>query len=65
MYIICVMFCLGLRFAMIESKTAIAHLIHRFRVEPTAKTPLPVQGISFGKQWITPKDLELKLIPRF
>jgi len=51
--------CIGMRFALVESKAAIAHLIHSFRVEPTSKTPIPAQSKfnGFGQQ--LPDGLEL------
>ena len=37
------MFCLINRFALTEAKSAIAHLVHNFRLEPCEKTDIPVK----------------------
>lgn len=54
--------CIGMRFALIEAKTVIAHMLHNFRIEPTEKTPIPIQAIKAGTALMTPRDLELKLV---
>ncbi|CAL8144621.1 unnamed protein product [Orchesella dallaii] len=54
--------CIGMRFALIESKAVIAKLVHYFRIEPTEKTPSPLQGRVMGALPFIPADLELKLI---
>jgi len=56
--------CIGMRFALIEGKAAVAHIVHHFKVEPTDKTPLPMKGLPGGLQTLPPTDLELKLTPR-
>lgn len=52
-----------MRFALTESKAAVAHIVHGFLIEPTDKTPTPLQGKPAGLQYIPPKGLELKLTP--
>jgi len=52
-----------MRFAIIELKAAVAHLVHNFHVEPTKKTPIPMTGTWAGFGLIPPKGLEIKLIP--
>ncbi len=54
---------IGMRFAQIEVKSVIAHIVHGFLIEPTAKTPLPLRGQPVAFQLMPPKDLELKLTP--
>jgi len=34
--------CIAMRFALTEVKSAVAHLVHQFRFEPTSRTPIPV-----------------------
>lgn len=53
----------GMRFALTEVKSAIAHIVHNFIIDPTAKTPVPMQGKPAGLQLVPPKNLELKLTP--
>ncbi|CAL8086096.1 unnamed protein product [Orchesella dallaii] len=55
--------CIGMRFALIESKSAIAKLVHSFNIEPTEKTPIPMKARYVGIFPIPPNDLELKLTP--
>ncbi|ODM91576.1 Cytochrome P450 9e2 [Orchesella cincta] len=55
--------CIGMRFARIEVQTAIAHLVHTFRIEPTKNTPVPISGHWAGFGYLPPKGLELKLTP--
>ncbi|CAL8144793.1 unnamed protein product [Orchesella dallaii] len=55
--------CIGMRFALVESKAAIAYLVHNFRMEPTEKTPIPMQTKHAVLQVLPPDDLGLKLIP--
>lgn len=52
-----------MRFALIEGKSAIAHLVHNFIIEPTPKTPRVLKGVSMGHTEMFPKDLQLKLTP--
>lgn len=54
---------LGMRFAQIEVKSAVAHIVQNFLIQPTSKTPVPLQGRPIGFNMVAPKDLELKLIP--
>ncbi len=35
--------CIGMRFAMMEVKLALFHLLRNFRVDPCDKTPVPIQ----------------------
>jgi len=56
--------CIGMRFALIEGKAAVAHIVHSFLVEPTEKTPLPMRADAGSLQLLPPKGLELKLTPR-
>jgi cytochrome P450 len=53
--------CIGMRFALIEGKAAIAHLVHRFKIVPSANSPIPVKmrGVGFGMQ--LPDDFQLAL----
>jgi len=53
--------CIGMRFALMETKAAIAHLVHNFKIEPTAKTPVPAQTRSNGVGVQAPDNLELSL----
>ncbi|ODM93831.1 Cytochrome P450 9e2 [Orchesella cincta] len=55
--------CIGMRFALVETKAALAHLVNSFRIEPTKKTPIPAQGKWVGFGLLPPKGLELKLTP--
>ncbi|CAL8086076.1 unnamed protein product [Orchesella dallaii] len=55
--------CVGMRFALVKTKAAVAHLISHFRIEPTEKTPVPIKVHWTGIQAFPPKGLELKLIP--
>jgi cytochrome P450 len=54
--------CIAMRFALVEAKTAIAHLVHSFRLEPSAKTPIPVtflRGTTLkptGGMWLNVKS---------
>jgi len=52
--------CIGMRLALVESKAAIAHAVHNFRIEPTANTKIPVEGRVGSLQMLPPDDLELK-----
>ncbi|ODM94324.1 Cytochrome P450 9e2 [Orchesella cincta] len=55
--------CIGARFAMTEIKSAIAHVVNNFVIEPTAKTPVPLKGCWAGFMLLPPKGLELRLTP--
>ncbi|CAL8086073.1 unnamed protein product [Orchesella dallaii] len=55
--------CIGMRFALVETKVAVAHLVHNFRIETTKKTPIPAKGKWLGFGLFPPKGLELKLTP--
>ncbi|ODM88387.1 putative cytochrome P450 9f2 [Orchesella cincta] len=55
--------CIGMRFALIETKAGVAHLVNSFRIEPTKKTPIPLTGYYAGFALHPPKGLELKLTP--
>ncbi|ODM88764.1 Cytochrome P450 9e2 [Orchesella cincta] len=55
--------CIGKRFAIIESQAAIANLVHNFRIDPTEKTPVPLQARFIGAQTFLPMNLELMLTP--
>nr|CAD7440776.1 unnamed protein product [Timema bartmani] len=35
--------CIGMRFALMEVKLALVHLLHNFNLRPTSKTPIPLQ----------------------
>nr|CAD7599514.1 unnamed protein product [Timema genevievae] len=35
--------CIGMRFALMEVKLALVHLLHNFNLQPTSKTPIPLQ----------------------
>lgn len=50
-----------MRFALQESKAAIAHIVHNFLIDPTEKTPIPIVAKPVGLQYMPPKDLELRL----
>ena len=39
--------CVGMRFALMEAKTAIAHIVNRFEFYRTAKTPVPLKFLKF------------------
>jgi cytochrome P450 len=52
----------GMRFALIEAKVAVAYLVHYFKIEPTAKTPIPVKTDSGMNRPVS--DLELKFTLR-
>ncbi|CAL8086099.1 unnamed protein product [Orchesella dallaii] len=54
------MVCCGMRLALVESKAAIAHVLHNFRIEPAPTTKIPVEGVSGSLQILPPDDLELK-----
>jgi len=54
----------GMRFALIESKVAIAYLVSHFLIQPTERTPIPVkvdQKTGFNRPI---KDLELNFTIR-
>ncbi|CAL8086117.1 unnamed protein product [Orchesella dallaii] len=53
--------CIGMRFALVQTKSAIAHLVHNFRIETSSKTPIPIlaKKVGFGIQ--VPENLQLKL----
>ncbi|ODM91411.1 Cytochrome P450 9e2 [Orchesella cincta] len=55
--------CIGLRLGLVQTKVAIAQLVHFFRIEPTKKTPIPIEHTWIGYGMIPPKGLELKLTP--
>ncbi|CAL8086078.1 unnamed protein product [Orchesella dallaii] len=55
--------CIGMRFALVETKAVIAHLVHNFRIEPTNKTPIPLTGTWANFTFLPPKGLELRLTP--
>ncbi|ODM88521.1 putative cytochrome P450 6a20 [Orchesella cincta] len=55
--------CIGMRFALTETKASVAHLVNSFRIEPTKKTPIPMTGYYAGFALHPPKGLELKLTP--
>ncbi|CAL8086102.1 unnamed protein product [Orchesella dallaii] len=50
----------GMRLALVESKAAIAHAVHNFRIDPTPTTKIPVEGVVGSLQTLPPDDLELK-----
>jgi len=53
-----------MRFAQIESKTALAYLVHNFKIKPAASTPVPlVYKVEVGG-CRAPNDLELEFVPR-
>jgi len=54
----------GMRFALIESKVAIAHLIHNFKIEPTKSTPMPMKIVKKMGSTRTENDLQLRFTPR-
>lgn len=56
--------CIGMRFALVESKAAVAHIVHNFLIQPNENTPLPMIGEIISVQNIPPKGLELRLTPR-
>ncbi|ODM95120.1 Cytochrome P450 9e2 [Orchesella cincta] len=53
--------CIGMRFALVVSKAAIAQLVRFFIIEPTPKTPVPMQIKPIGIAIQAPDNLELKL----
>jgi cytochrome P450 len=55
--------CIGNRFALMEGKGAVAHIVHNFLIEPSDKTPMPMKGVVATMQVLPPTDLELKLTP--
>jgi len=57
--------CIGMRFALIEVKVALAYLLYNFKVEPIeGLTPVPVEmWTQFGFTRVK-QDLQLKLVPR-
>ncbi|CAL8144564.1 unnamed protein product [Orchesella dallaii] len=56
--------CIGMRFALVETKSAIAHLVHNFKIEPTKNTPIPIKQRPVGLGVQIPDNLELKLTRR-
>ncbi|ODM94326.1 Cytochrome P450 3A9 [Orchesella cincta] len=50
----------GMRLALIECKSFICHIVHRFRIEPTEKTQIPIKTVRAPLQQMPPPDLELK-----
>ncbi|ODM95111.1 Cytochrome P450 9e2 [Orchesella cincta] len=56
--------CIGMRFALVEVKSAIAHLVKNFKVEPTEKTPIPMKERPVGLGVQIPDNLELKISRR-
>lgn len=55
---------LGMRFALIEAKVAIAYFAYYFQIEPTEKTPIPVQIDTKVGLNRPIADLELRFNPR-
>jgi cytochrome P450 len=55
--------CIGMRFALTEAKLAFAHLIHNFKLEPSAKTLIPMK-LAFSFNMKPDGDMWLKLSPR-
>ncbi|ODM88266.1 Cytochrome P450 6a2 [Orchesella cincta] len=47
--------CIGMRFALTETKASVAHLVNSFRIEPTKKTPIPMTGYYAGFALHPPK----------
>ncbi|ODM94328.1 Cytochrome P450 9e2 [Orchesella cincta] len=58
---VCPRNCIGMRFAVVQIKSALAHLVHRFHIETAPSTLVPVQSreVGFGIQ--APDNLKLKL----
>ncbi|ODM91577.1 Cytochrome P450 3A2 [Orchesella cincta] len=52
--------CIGMRLALVQSKAAIAHVLHNFRIEPSETTKIPMEGKIGSLQYLPPDDLELK-----
>ncbi|CAL8086152.1 unnamed protein product [Orchesella dallaii] len=53
--------CIGMRFALVKSKAAIAQIVHNFFIEPTSKTPRSIQIKTIGIAIQPPDNLELRL----
>lgn len=55
--------CIGMRFALIETKVMIANLVHKFKLGPSNNTDIPPK---FGNsQSLKPKNgMKLKVQPR-
>lgn len=56
--------CIGMRFALIESKVALAYIAYNFFVEPTENTPIPVKLDQTAGLNRPVHGLEVKLTPR-
>ncbi|CAL8086120.1 unnamed protein product [Orchesella dallaii] len=56
--------CMGMRFALVQTKSAIARLVYNFHLETTPNTPLPMRAKTMGFAIQPPDNLELKLTPR-
>lgn len=54
----------GIRFALVESKAALAYLVRNFVLEPTQNTPIPMTGKRTNFQIVPPENLEVLLLPR-
>uniref|UniRef100_A0A6I8PP63 Thromboxane-A synthase n=1 Tax=Ornithorhynchus anatinus TaxID=9258 RepID=A0A6I8PP63_ORNAN len=55
--------CIGMRFALLNMKAALIHLLQNFSVEPCKETPIPLELDSTG--FMKPKKpIILKLVPR-
>ncbi|CAL8145468.1 unnamed protein product [Orchesella dallaii] len=53
--------CIGMRFALIEIKAAIAYVVSNFRIEPATSPPSELKWNYTGSGMLPPKGLELKL----
>lgn len=56
--------CIGMRFALIEAKVALAHLVLNFDVLPTPSAPIPIKMKKIFGTFRVPPDLKLCLKPR-
>jgi len=54
-----------MRFARLEAKAALAHLMLKFKLEPTTRTTIPMKFESGGSGIVKPLDgMWLKVTPR-
>ena len=56
--------CIGMRFAMMEVKVAIFHLLRSFKLEPSSKTPIPIKYETKVMLTNIQEGNYIKLVPR-
>ncbi|OXA43021.1 cytochrome P450 3A31 [Folsomia candida] len=56
--------CIGMRFALVETKVALAHIVRNFEIRPSAGTPIPAKMEKDMLGYSVGTDIRLKFIPR-